>query len=378
MGPFPYRLVDRRLNDTDGFPDSLIGSEGLQALERFACTRLREGPRLSVAEFERFRPFMGTTVPMNDMALISIIEQLAFGNELYDRLDREERRALEGAIQTLAHRYEMELPVSLVDGRFTQEEIRSDIRYIFSHPQIRSLFAIQNVTLHTSPVPDFVSLASPFGHRQDAMGGANLTMHEGDDFYYDQDRENPDTQLSISIRASAPGNVVRQGTHEDYGNYVVLRHMDGTYTLYAHLSNIGIPELERGQFVDRGSFLGYMGNTGRVSNSWSESGRETLNGRFNIGRHLHYEQFTYLDEQALLDQNSFGNARSRMPIYASGSNFDNPHTIYKTERIGDNTRTEDSPTYVPDSQSGSLNPTFRNPVGVTRIRSEDSPHQRDR
>ena len=47
-----------------------------------------------------------------------------------------------------------------------------------------------------------------------------------------------------------------------FGNGVVLRHSDGAYTVYAHLSHID-PSLRRGKRVEQGLQLGGMGTTGR-------------------------------------------------------------------------------------------------------------------
>lgn len=56
-----------------------------------------------------------------------------------------------------------------------------------------------------------------------------------------------------------------------YGNYVKLKHDDGYYTLYAHMS-YGTIKVKKGQRVSRKQVLGYMGATG-----------------FADGGHLHWE-----------------------------------------------------------------------------------------
>ena len=54
-----------------------------------------------------------------------------------------------------------------------------------------------------------------------------------------------------------------------YGIYVIVDHGDGTQTLYAHLSQIGVVQ---GQLVTQGQFLGLGGSTG-----------------YATGNHLHFE-----------------------------------------------------------------------------------------
>jgi len=74
------------------------------------------------------------------------------------------------------------------------------------------------------------------------------------------------------ILASAAGEVIivkNSGWNGGYGNYVVIRHDNGTQTLYAHnSSNI----VFAGQKVVQGQIIAYMGSSGR-----------------STGPHLHFE-----------------------------------------------------------------------------------------
>lgn len=56
-----------------------------------------------------------------------------------------------------------------------------------------------------------------------------------------------------------------------YGNYVKIKHSNGYYTLYAHMS-YGSVKVSKGQKVKKGQVLGYMGNTGH-----------------SYGAHVHFE-----------------------------------------------------------------------------------------
>ncbi|MFZ3558425.1 peptidoglycan DD-metalloendopeptidase family protein [Streptomyces sp. BH055] len=71
------------------------------------------------------------------------------------------------------------------------------------------------------------------------------------------------------VRAVGAGTVVFTGCGDGFGNQVVLRHADGYYTQYAHLSRIGV---KAGSRLDAGEPLGLSGATGNVS-----------------GPHLHFE-----------------------------------------------------------------------------------------
>lgn len=74
------------------------------------------------------------------------------------------------------------------------------------------------------------------------------------------------------IRAAAAGEVIVSksgGWNGGYGNYIVIKHNDGTQTLYAHLSKnyVGV-----GDWVGAAETIGAMGSTGR-----------------STGTHLHFE-----------------------------------------------------------------------------------------
>ena len=85
--------------------------------------------------------------------------------------------------------------------------------------------------------------------------------------------------LDIAVNEGTPILASRSGVAvyfqvssgaQGYGTYVMLRHADGKYTLYAHLQ----PRLslQPGEAVTQGTILGFSGNTG-----------------FSTGPHLHFE-----------------------------------------------------------------------------------------
>lgn len=78
--------------------------------------------------------------------------------------------------------------------------------------------------------------------------------------------------FGASILAAADGEVIvakSSGYNGGYGSYVVLKHGNGTQTLYAHLSGV---QVTVGQEVLQGHVIGNMGSTGK-----------------STGTHLHFE-----------------------------------------------------------------------------------------
>ncbi|MDX3398114.1 M23 family metallopeptidase [Streptomyces sp. ME01-18h] len=87
--------------------------------------------------------------------------------------------------------------------------------------------------------------------------------HTGIDFH---------ASSGTSVHSVGVGTVVEAGWGGAYGNQVVIRMHDGTYTQYGHLSSIGVSV---GQAVEPGQQIGVSGATGNVT-----------------GPHLHFEART--------------------------------------------------------------------------------------
>jgi murein DD-endopeptidase MepM/ murein hydrolase activator NlpD len=90
-------------------------------------------------------------------------------------------------------------------------------------------------------------------------------MHRGIDF---------GAPIGTSVLAAKTGEVAHVGKDgvgpgRSYGNYVVIHHGDGLYTLYGHLNQVDVKE---GQRVKTEQKIGEVGNTGR-----------------STGPHLHFE-----------------------------------------------------------------------------------------
>lgn len=66
---------------------------------------------------------------------------------------------------------------------------------------------------------------------------------------------------SSEVYAANSGTVVESsdGWNSGYGNYIIIKHSNGSYSLYGHLS---LRLVSIGDIVDKGELIGYVGNTG--------------------------------------------------------------------------------------------------------------------
>ncbi|KAF4407101.1 MULTISPECIES: M23 family metallopeptidase [Streptomyces] len=110
----------------------------------------------------------------------------------------------------------------------------------------------------TKPVDDYTK-GSDFG-----IGGDRwANKHSGQDFV---------VPTGTSVKAAHTGTVVTAGWGGSYGNNVVIKHGDNTYTQYAHLSKLGV---QPGDQLKTGEEIGKSGSTGN-----------------STGPHLHFETRT--------------------------------------------------------------------------------------
>ena len=112
------------------------------------------------------------------------------------------------------------------------------------------------------PIQKPVRVTSECGWRTSPINGGQ-EFHNGIDLV----NGNPNTP----IFAALDGEVVQAGAnyYDWYGNYVVIKHNNGKWTGYAHLSRI---DVSVGQKVQKGAQIGLMGTTGP-----------------STGEHLHFQ-----------------------------------------------------------------------------------------
>ncbi|HHU35623.1 MAG TPA: M23 family metallopeptidase [Treponema sp.] len=103
-------------------------------------------------------------------------------------------------------------------------------------------------------------VSMPFGQNKHPFTG-QWYIHKGVDL--------STYRAGDSILATADGQIVTAEYDPGFGYYIIIKHKHGFYTRYAHMSSFRV---QRGQYVQQGQIVGYIGNTG-----------------VSTGPHLHYE-----------------------------------------------------------------------------------------
>ncbi|WP_327728330.1 M23 family metallopeptidase [Streptomyces sp. NBC_00487] len=145
-------------------------------------------------------------------------------------------------------------------------------------------------TVQTAAAKKAVSWVSPVkGYKLSARfaqaGNMWSAKHSGQDFA---------VKSGTAVAAAHGGTVVKAGGNgagdgPAYGNAVVIKHGNGTFSQYAHLSKVGV---KVGQVVKTGQRIAFSGNTGNSS-----------------GPHLHFEIRTKASYGSAVDPVAFLRAK---------------------------------------------------------------------
>ncbi|MDD2375853.1 MAG: peptidoglycan DD-metalloendopeptidase family protein [Clostridia bacterium] len=139
-------------------------------------------------------------------------------------------------------------------------------------------------------------ITSKFGNRTDPVTGQTGTFHGGIDithggigcFVMLNGKHDPSVSYGPDVLAAQRGIAYIKHNPGGYGDYVIIDHENGYFTLYAHLFSISITE---GQTVTQGQKIGVMGTKGH-----------------STGVHLHFE---IIEASSIND--IFNNANKRDP-----------------------------------------------------------------
>lgn len=112
--------------------------------------------------------------------------------------------------------------------------------------------------LFKCPITAKWRLTSPYGYRADPFTGVRK-FHTGMDLA---------APTGTPVKATLDGKVVAVSFNQVYGNYVIVSHINGYQSLYAHLHAATV---KVGQRINQGEKLGLVGSTG-----------------YSTGPHLHF------------------------------------------------------------------------------------------
>ena len=101
----------------------------------------------------------------------------------------------------------------------------------------------------TWPCPSYTYISSDFGYRIHPISGVEK-FHSGIDMA---------APYGSAILAAADGTVVSAGYSSSMGNYVMINHGGGLYTIYMHASALYVSS---GQSVSAGEQIAAVGSTG--------------------------------------------------------------------------------------------------------------------
>ncbi|MBV6427461.1 MAG: hypothetical protein KIPDCIKN_01979 [Haliscomenobacter sp.] len=140
-----------------------------------------------------------------------------------------------------------------VDPLAEKMSYSSPYGYGFNNPVL--WIDIDGLIPYPSTVGTLKKVGSSFGPRIHPISGEVGKMHYGIDLSANQ---------GTNINAYASGKVVKVASDQDgWGNYVVIEHKDGYFSLYAHIrngeNNIKVKE---GQEVKNGENIAEVGSTG--------------------------------------------------------------------------------------------------------------------
>ncbi len=146
--------------------------------------------------------------------------------------------------------------IAAIEARIRREEEEARRRAEAEGKEFKAL-TIGNISF-SWPIPGQSRITSGFGTREAPTKGASTT-HKGIDV---------GAPTGSKVTAAASGTVVLATYSSSAGNYIMISHGGGAYTVYMHLSKMSVSE---GASVNRGDKIGEVGSTG-----------------YSTGPHLHF------------------------------------------------------------------------------------------
>jgi len=204
------------------------------------------------------RPALATT----DKARVA---RLVLGLGMHERLEGDRHnlrvRAWQGGVETLLVR-----PIAREPRAYPEQHLTVESKY--SELSAADLARTEREQLRTRETLARVSASSDWPLPLSPPVAGDKSSDFGLRRFFNGEAKSPHSGLDLRaaggtpVAACADGTVALAEEHFYAGNSIYLDHGDGLFTLYFHLSAIGV---KPGDLVKRGEIIGRAGATGRVT-----------------------------------------------------------------------------------------------------------------
>jgi len=262
----------------DTYQEKVVKVQPGESIESLALNN-----QISVQEFlifnEQYTSRDNLLVPNTDVIISTVDPKIKVGVEYFEIVDKEtdflvqekyDENLTQGSVvvtqQGKKGLERVSQNVKSINGNITYVDPVSKEIIQNSIPKIISIGTkyIPNVGSTASwgwPTDPGYTFSSYYGYRLAVFGEGNF--HSGVDI--------AGTGYGSKVYAANNGVIETMTYTYSYGNYIIINHNNGYYTVYAHMSGFA-PGISVGSTVSRGQTIGYVGSSG-----WA------------TGPHLHYE-----------------------------------------------------------------------------------------
>ena len=277
---------------------------------------------------------------INVFVMIVLLFSFSLSNVLaYDYVDKSNKSSVEGMVKDvydLKQQYEDLAGAIPEEEEIIEEEVTSDYYW---WPIGSENIETSDGKQFASDTPETVTMTSPYGNRTDPFGSGQTFFHSGIDIAGGRGLGQVNiiaAKDGVVVFSSKDGEVCTSGSHQStcgggYGNYIIIQHTDGNYTLYGHLYENSLT-VKEGESVKQGQVIAKMGSSGN-----------------STGAHLHFEvREGQNDYSATVDPLNYVDPDNPRPTNASSDLVDfiesfEGHTqivgdSYLVENIGDGVR----------------------------------------
>lgn len=218
-------------------------------------TKVQQGQNLVNASNRRMVNLLNDLSVNIAVATSGIEDVLGRVNVSPARIQGELRTLFRNQDQVMRGDLELETLRSLSDSPLSSDAIQLDVAFEYMN--------LLNAGYHSlpfgKPLKGTLRTTSGYGMRKHPVSGI-VKMHNGIDYR---------AKTGTPVYATGNGIVEFVGTKGGFGKTIIIRHISGLRTVYAHLNSINV---KYGEFVAHDNKIGTVGSSG-----------------ISTGPHLHYE-----------------------------------------------------------------------------------------